>query len=174
MAETGSMTFGRYGRSYHLKIETAAELRQAVELDEAHWVATTAPINTLNCDGTFLQLVDTDNNGRIRCQEVKSAIRWLFKVLRDHSGITKRSQTLPLEAINTEIEEGRQINQAARKMLSRRGSAAAGEVTLDQVRQVKSQVESMPVMGKAGTWYALSMSEPRAIGRRAMARSASM
>ena len=70
MATSKRMTFKRFGRSHHLRIRSAEDLAAAAVLDEAHWVATGAPIDTINCDRTFLELFDTDNNGRLMCFEV--------------------------------------------------------------------------------------------------------
>jgi len=145
MATAGQMEFRRYGRSHHLRIQTAADLEFAAELDEAHWVATNAPVGTINCDETFLRLLDSDDNGRITCQEVKNAIRWLAGMLTDRSGVTDRRRTLALGAVNDETDEGRRIREAARKILDRCGAEDAQEITLEQVRRVKTQVESMPV-----------------------------
>ncbi|HUU58905.1 MAG TPA: hypothetical protein VMZ50_05130, partial [Phycisphaerae bacterium] len=142
---TDDVTFNRYGRSYHLRIETAADLALACKLDEAHWVATNAPISTINCDRTFLDLMDTDKNGRIMPHEVKEAIAWLFETLRDTSGVTEGRRTLRCEAVNTDTPDGQQIHAAVRKMLQRLGTGDAEEVTLDQVRQIKAQEESTPV-----------------------------
>ena len=50
MTTTANMTFRRYGHSYHLKIETAEALAHVIQLDEAHWVANNAPLNTIYCD----------------------------------------------------------------------------------------------------------------------------
>jgi hypothetical protein len=52
--------FESFGHTYHLKIETFEDLESVLELDEAHWVATTAPVETINCDPVFLNLMDTD------------------------------------------------------------------------------------------------------------------
>ena len=87
MAVGEKMAFQRIGRSYHLLIRTPEDLRAILALDEAHWVATAAPIETINCDRTFLELVDTDHNGRILCYEIKNAIDWLLRILRDPSGV---------------------------------------------------------------------------------------
>ena len=78
-----SARFTRTGRAYHLDIATAADLRNALDLDEAHWVATSAPIDTLHLDALFLQLVDADHDGRIKPRELKDAIRWCLEVLCD-------------------------------------------------------------------------------------------
>ncbi len=114
------MVFRRYGRSYHLHIETAAELAGVLELDQAHWVATNAPTNTINCDKTFLALMDTDKNGRIICHEVRNAIRWLLDVLSEQQGISAGSGRLRLGAINRDNPQGKEIHEAAKKMLSSR------------------------------------------------------
>ncbi|MGB2819843.1 MAG: hypothetical protein WBF17_02590 [Phycisphaerae bacterium] len=145
MADALPMTFQRFGRSHHLRIETADDLALVRGLDEAHWVATGAPIDCINCDATFLRLVDSDNNGRIMCAEVLEAVGWLLENLRDTAGVTARSMSLRLAAIDTDTGEGQRVLQSAGKMLARLGLADAGEVTLSQVRQIKQQVASTPV-----------------------------
>ena len=145
MPDTRAMTFQRFGRSHHLRIETAEDLALLSDLDEAHWVATGAPIDCINCDATFLRLVDSDKNGRIMCAELHEAIRWLLENLRDTSGVTGRSMSLRLEAIDTDTGDGQRILQSAGKMLARLELPDAGEITLSQVRQIKQQVASTPV-----------------------------
>lgn len=86
MSKTSNMIFKRYGRSYHLKIETAEDLEHVVKLNEAHWVATGVPTAMISCDRVFLQLLDSGNNGRIMCREVKDAIHWLLSALCDRTG----------------------------------------------------------------------------------------
>ena len=145
MSTTRKQTFRRYGRSYHLRIETAADLQNILELDEAHWVATNAPVRTINCDEVFLKLLDSDGNGRITCQEVKEAIGWLGHVLKDQGGVAEGSSNLRLSAINTATGAGLNIHGSAEKILVRLGACEKDEVTLEQVRQIKAQVESMPI-----------------------------
>jgi len=145
MASDGKMTFTRHGRCEQLVIETAADLVHAVGLDAAHWVTTNAPTSTISFDPTFLGLLDADNRGRITCDEVKGAIAWLFGVLADHDAVTRHETTLRLAAINTEVDEGRRIHEAATKMLARLDRPDADEIALGHIRQIKSQVESTPV-----------------------------
>ena len=145
MGSAENMSFRRFGGSHHLTITTAADLQRAVELDEAHWVATGAPISTINCDPTFLNLLDTDSNGRISCRELKNGIRWLLRLLPDHSGITQGSTTLAPQNVNSQSLDGRQIHDATVKMLTRLGRSQAESITLDEVRQIRVQTESMPV-----------------------------
>jgi len=139
------MSFNRFGRSYHLRIDTAEDLRGAVELDEAHWVATGAPIETINCDRAFLELVDTDRNGRIMCFELAQAVRWLFKVLRETGGVTTGSDSLAIDAVDTDDEEGARICESARQMLALLGTPDARRITLRQVRRIEARTEAAPV-----------------------------
>ena len=105
MPDSGSMSFERFGRTRHLRIRTAEDLARVPDLDEAHWVATGAPIQTINSDPTFLALVDTDHNGRVMCFEVIAAIRWLLANLRDTAGVSEGSTTLELAALSTDQDE---------------------------------------------------------------------
>ncbi len=139
------MTFKQYGRSYHLKIDTAEDLAKAIELDEALLVATNAPVNGINCDSTFLQLLDTDKNGRITCREVKEGIQWLLSILLDCSAVDEHSQTLVLDAVNVDPAEGQKIRNAGLKILKRLGQSESRGISLDQVRQVKAREEATPV-----------------------------
>ena len=106
MATFSPVRFQRFGRSLHLRIRTPEDLRRVGELDEAHWVATGAPIGTINCDPTFLNLVDSDSNGRILCYEVKLAVSWLFGVLRDADGLAAGSDAVRLDAVDTDDPRG--------------------------------------------------------------------
>ena len=131
--------FERFGRTNHLKIESFEDLEVVLELDEAHWVATTAPTATLNCDAVFLSLLDTDNDGRLRAEEVKDAIRFLFEHLSDRSGITPDNTHLNLEMVDNKLETGKRIHSSASKIMTRMKSSAP-YVTLEQVRAIKTEV----------------------------------
>ena len=131
--------FERFGAAYHLKIADARDLEAVLELDEAHWVATTAPTATLNCDPVFLRLVDTDNDGRLRAEEIKDAIRFLFEHLPDKSGIVPGNTRLDLNAVNRQSEVGRRIYNSATKIRNRL-ALPEDVVTLAQVRTIKTEV----------------------------------
>jgi hypothetical protein len=145
MSRSGSIRFGHYGRSVHLRIENVRDLQNASRLDEAHWAALNAPISTINCDKGLLELIDADNNGRITCHELRDAINWLLEVITDHGAIEAGLETLNIESINLECEQGSKISAAAKKILARQNLSEQSSLTLEQVRSVKKAVESMPV-----------------------------
>ena len=143
----GNMTFRRFGRTYHLRIRSADDLRQVLELSEAHWVAVSAPIDTIHCDSVFLELLDADRDGRIRPHELKTAIRWTLEVLRDTDELSHASTDLRIEAINTDGEDGRCIRAAIEKMLRRLAGEQPDRITLAQVREIKRLEEVQAISG---------------------------
>lgn len=145
MSLSEKMTFQRFGRSHHLRIRTGEDIEHVLSLDEALWVASAVPTAGLNCDRTFLGYLDSTGNGRIVCDEFKTAIRWLLKNLKDLSGLTGAGTTLALDAINTESDQGRRIAESARKMLDRLGQSNSDQITIAQVRKIKASAEAMAV-----------------------------
>ena len=131
--------FENFGSTLHFKIKDYRDLMAVLELDEALWIATTAPVSTLKIDDVFLNLLDTDEDGRVRAEEIKDGIRFLQKHLKDYSGILDDNLTLPLTAINPKTEMGERIHTSALKVLSRL-NIAPDSVRLDQVRKVKKEV----------------------------------
>ncbi len=132
--------FQRFGRTNHLRIDSWQDLEAVLELDEALWVATTAPTATINCDPVFLDMMDTDRDGRLRADEIKAAIRFLFENLSDRSGITPGNTRLELGAVEGESETGARIRTSAGKILRRSGSTA-DSITLEEVRAIKTEVQ---------------------------------
>jgi len=128
----------------HPVIRTANDLAAAVALDEAHWVATAVSIDGLHADPTLLAWVDADRNGRITCWEMRQATAWLAGALKDRSGVTERSTSLALDAVDTAFPDGQAIHAAAEKMLrlAPAGEDAPATITLEHVRQVKAEVEA--------------------------------
>jgi len=145
MPDFHHMTFQRLGRLHHLRIADARDLAYVSELDEAHWVATGAPTESLNCDAALLDFIDTDDNGRIMCFELIDAIEWLLNVLTDTAGVAEGSHALRLDAIDEEDDDGERIRRSASKMLARLGDAGSDAITLRQVREIKAAEEALPV-----------------------------
>jgi len=137
--------FQQFGSSFHLKIRDAADLHQALELDESHWVATSAPVSSLNFDSTFISLLDPDQSGRIICDEIRGAIRWIFDVLKDPSGLSAGSDSLAISAISTGHKAGKDVHRSATKLLRQLNKPDADTITLSQVRAIKSKIEAQPV-----------------------------
>ncbi len=140
--------FSNYGGSYQLTIETPADLKRILGLDEALWAATSLPIDILNADKKFLEYLDTDKNGRIRTDEIKDAVRWTFNILKDVSRMSEGTDELLLESINTDIPEGKILKGTAKIILfNLNGQTDADRVTLTQVRNLQGIMASSTTNG---------------------------
>ena len=137
--------FDSYGRSHHLRITSAQDLKQVLALDEALWVATGAPVASLNFDATFLKAMDVDRNGRLMCYEVKCAIRWLLNVLEGTGGIGDESTTLTLSHLNANHPDATTIRTTALKILAELGKSESDKLALADLRRIKTQVAATPV-----------------------------
>lgn len=93
------LTYRRFGGSIQVKIETFADLREAMKMPETQWVATSAPTSTLVADPRFLQLMDTDGNNRVRVDELQAAVAWLDQRLSSVTGVNARSDVLVLDHV---------------------------------------------------------------------------
>ncbi len=132
------LIFKNYGRNYQLRIQDAEDLKNIQVLDEAHWAATSVPIDSLNCDYVFLSYVDTDRNGRIITNEVREAQTWLFRFLTNRSHLSAGTDVLDLNDIDTSHPEGQKLRKVAELILTNLNSPGAGKISLAHVRDVQS------------------------------------
>jgi len=134
MAEMDGIALQRLGGTYQAVIEKPGDLGLLSRLDETRWVATSIPIESLACDEKFARYVDTDQNGRIRADELKAAQQWLFHMLADRGHLAEGTATLRLADVDTRHDDGRNLCAAAQRILANLGVPDATEITLDQVR----------------------------------------
>lgn len=128
-------SFQRLGGSYQPLVESSSDLDSILSLDESQWAATSAPIDSLNCDRDFLVFIDDDNNGRIRTDEVKRSLSWLLRTLKDRSGIDVAAGALKLSSIDPSSPDGPAILEAATLALKTLGLPGDSEISLDQIRE---------------------------------------
>ena len=136
------LIFKNYGKSYQLRIQDAQDLEKIQVLDETRWATTSAPINSLNCDPAFTSYVDTDQNGRIRTNEIKDAQTWLFRFLTNRSRLSVGTDVLDLSDIDTSHPEGQRLRKVAELILTNLDSPGAKKISLAQVRDVQSIMAS--------------------------------
>ncbi|MCK5014918.1 MAG: hypothetical protein KAS66_13990 [Candidatus Omnitrophica bacterium] len=132
------LIFKNYGRSYQLRIQDVQDLEKIQNLDETRWAATSVPIDSLNFDRVLASYVDTDKNGRIRTDEIKAALVWLFRFLANRSHLSEGTDVLCLGDIDTSHSEGQKLRSVAEFILSNLNAPDAQKINLAQVRDVQS------------------------------------
>jgi len=132
------LRFKNYGGSYQLKIQDAQDLEKVQFLDAVYWAATSIPIDSLDTDQALLAYLDTDKNRRIRPEEFKAALAWMFRLLANRSRVSQGTDVLRLDDINVDDPEGQKLLGAARLILTNLNTPEATEINLAQVRDVQS------------------------------------
>src|SRR5437868_8119648 len=109
--------FFRAGGVDQVALETAADLIHLDSLDQKLWVALSCPTKGVEFDTRTLELIDADNDGRIRAPDIIAAVKWAMANLKDPEILLKPADALPLSAINDANEEGRRLLGSARQIL---------------------------------------------------------
>ena len=140
--------FIHQGSTYQMQIENGLDLQQILHLDEAIWVAMSAPADAFQCDERFLQFVESDNNGQIGSEELKQAITWLLQQLPDHAAITKEFDgKIKLADICTDNPDGKKLVDSAKYILNDLGESEQDSITLECIRKFQGIVRNRPLNG---------------------------
>lgn len=121
--------FFRSGGFDQVRIETADDFRNLDQLDQKLWAALSCPVKGLEFDPRTLELLDTDDDKKIRVLEVISAVKWTCSVLKNPEDLFTGSPALPLDAINDNTAEGRQLLSSSREILKNLGKTDALAIT---------------------------------------------
>lgn len=135
MPESADFTwkFHRIGGLDQVTLRTPEELTHLEELDPKLWVALSCPANELQFDDRTLQLIDTNNDGRIRISEVREAVRWAVERLKDPASLADGRPDLPLSEIRQDTDDNRRLYAAAQRILKEQGREAAEALTQENV-----------------------------------------
>jgi len=134
MQKLQKTVFQKLGGAYQYMIKDAKELIYIQNLDQAHWITTSADIHSFNCDKIFLAYLDDDKNARITSENLKKAIIWLATVLNDISTVNNKSPELKLNDINTQTTEGKNLKNAAERILKNINADNQNIIKLNQVQ----------------------------------------
>ncbi len=121
--------FRRFGGFDQIAIESGEDIRHLPELDPKLWAVLSCPVEELECDARTLQLLDTDNDGRIRVGEVQEAVRWICRRIKNPGDLFEHRDSLPLDAIDDSTEEGHQILAGVFRILDHLGRTEAGGIS---------------------------------------------
>jgi len=135
-------TFIQAGGLWRPRLDSPARLRDLLTLDDARWAAISVPVAGLHFDATTLAFLDADGDGRIRCDELRAAIRWFFNVLRDTPAAWTAEQELSLAALNRDTPEGRAVHAAARRILRNTGRTESEPLALPDVLDRKRVLDA--------------------------------
>lgn len=118
--------FNLIGGITRVSIETGDDIAHLDELDQKLWTVLSCPVKGLEFDEKTLALMDSDKDGKIRVNEVIAAAQWLRNVLTDMDYLTEGKDSIEFSQIKSDTEEGKQVIESARLILSRLGHEKEG------------------------------------------------
>jgi hypothetical protein len=133
-SRSSNAVFENYGGSYQLRLRNGDDLAGVLQLNDAFWVATSAPREQLTCDHALLERLDRDRSGRVKSDGVREACKWLLGVLKDRRGVSAHSDVLHLDTIDRESATGQRLHEAASQVLENLGCPDSQSLNLAQVR----------------------------------------
>jgi hypothetical protein len=128
---THSWHFFRSGGVDQVSLRDAADLAALPQLDPKLWVALAMPTTGVDVDPATLKLIDTDNDGRIRMEDVLATVEWIGKTWKDPGAVLKGSESLSLSAIADP-----KVARAAKQVLKDVGKADAKDISLADIVDV--------------------------------------
>lgn len=123
--------FSRVGGVNRVNLERGDDLLHLAELDQKLWTALSCPVHGLEIDPKTLELIDTDNDNRIRVPEILNAVSWICNVVSDHDILLKQNVDFPLSALNTSVLEGQNLLASAKQILENLGKPEATSISVD-------------------------------------------
>lgn len=92
--------FASIGGVARVSIASGEDIKHLAELDGKLWTVLSMPIKALEFDAKTLALVDKDNDGKIRMNEIVETSQYLCKVLKNADDLLKREDHLSLSALS--------------------------------------------------------------------------
>ena len=113
--------FSTVGGVTRVNIESGEDIAHLDELDQKLWTVLSCPVKGLEFDERTLALMDSDGDGKIRVHEVVAASQWLKKVLVEMEYLLEENDHIEFQAVSDTTDEGKQVIEAAKLILSSLG-----------------------------------------------------
>ena len=137
MKPINPIQFEKVGGSLQPIIKTAEDMSNLLSLPPAFWSITSISMDAVSMDPVFLKFMDSDCNGKIRVDEIKTAVRWVLDRLKNYKNLENGSDTLVLEDLNTDDIEAGDIWDSAVLALKNTGVYDPKEICLSGIRDRK-------------------------------------
>lgn len=123
--------FFRAGGVDQVAIRNGADLLALPELDQKLWVALAMPTRDVAIDPATMDLLDDDQDGRVRIPDIQEATKWIGATWKNADEILKGGDTVSLSGIKDAT-----MAAAARRVLADLGKGDATSISLAQAADV--------------------------------------
>lgn len=133
--------FANVGGVPRVCIDKGEDIAHLAELDQKMWTVLSCPVKGLELDEKTLALMDDDNDGKIRVQEVVKTADWLTSILKDNNLLLKQTGSITLDDINQETENGKRLYASAKRIVENLGLK-------DNTITIDNTADSMAIFSK--------------------------
>ena len=116
-----SWNYENIGGSTRVTITTGADIANLDQLDPKMWTVLSCPATGLEIDEKSLKYIDTDNDGRIRVNDIITTSRWMTSALKDADLLLCGADNIDLDALNQEDKNGKKLYNSAKQILTNLG-----------------------------------------------------
>ena len=113
--------FENIGGCSRVKISSGQDIAHLEELDTKMWTVLSGPVKGLESDEKSLAYMEFDADGKIRVNDVVGVSKWVTKVLKNPDLLLQGKDSVNIEEINVENEEGLKLSKAAKQILTNLG-----------------------------------------------------
>ena len=113
--------FDNIGGCSRVRISSGQDIAHLEELDTKMWTVLSCPIKGLEIDEKSLTYMDFDADGKIRVNDVVGVSKWITKVLKNPDLLLQGNDSINIEEINVDNEEGLKLSKAAKQILANLG-----------------------------------------------------
>ena len=122
MAKTKhAWNYDNVGGSTRVKITTGADIAHLGELDPKKWTVLSCPSTGLEIDEKSLKYMDTDNDGRIRVNDIVITAQWMTSAIKNADLLTKGADSIDIEQFDQEDANGKRLYNSAKQILANLG-----------------------------------------------------
>ena len=113
--------FENIGGCSRVRISSGQDIAHLEELDTKMWTVLSCPVKGLEIDEKSLTYMDFDADGKIRVNDVVGVSKWITKLLKNPDLLLQGADSVGIDEINAEHEEGVKLCKAAKQILANLG-----------------------------------------------------
>lgn len=130
-------SFSTVGGVKRVNLESGADLQNLANLDPKLWTALSCPVDGLEIDKKTLEIIDVDNDGKIRVPELIEAAEWVTSILKNPDDLLKQEPVFQLSSINENTELGKTLLESAQIILKNLGKENATTLTVEETSDIE-------------------------------------
>ena len=117
-AKKHTWSFENIGGSTRVKITNGTDIANLDQLDPKMWTVLSCPSTGLEIDEKSLKYVDTDNDGRIRVNDIVATAKWMTAALKNADLLLRGADSIKLDDLNQEDANGKKLYNSAKQILA--------------------------------------------------------